>query len=87
MAAVERQEERQLPRTLHRWWRLLGAPHNARQLLEHFRSQLQYIKTRKEAAALSLANANVQTETGTAAKSADWGAVQIGPSLTKFGVK
>ncbi|EST05883.1 Vacuolar protein sorting-associated protein 35, Vps35 [Kalmanozyma brasiliensis GHG001] len=56
--------------------------------LRHFKAQLQYIKTRKEAAALSLANANPQTSTdGAAAKSADWGAVQIGPSLTKFGVK
>nr|CDI56463.1 related to vacuolar protein-sorting protein VPS35 [Melanopsichium pennsylvanicum 4] len=58
--------------------------------LRHFRSQLQYIKTRKEAAALALANANPQVGSDGAAPSAngpDWGAVQIGPSLTKFGLK
>ncbi|GAC98677.1 vacuolar protein sorting-associated protein 35 [Pseudozyma hubeiensis SY62] len=60
--------------------------------LRHFRSQLQYIKTRKEAAALALANANPQAagaDAGSASAStgADWGAVQIGPSLTKFGLK
>lgn len=60
--------------------------------LRHFRSQLQYIKTRKEAAALALANANPQAAGADAASAsastgADWGAVQIGPSLTKFGLK
>ncbi|SJX66106.1 related to vacuolar protein-sorting protein VPS35 [Sporisorium reilianum f. sp. reilianum] len=54
--------------------------------LRHFRSQLQYIKTRKEAAALALANANPQA-LDAAGKTADWGAVQIGPSLSKFGLK
>lgn len=59
--------------------------------LRHFRSQLQYIKTRKEAAALTLANANPQASvdagSGPASSGPDWGAVQIGPSLTKFGLK
>ncbi|SPO32304.1 related to vacuolar protein-sorting protein VPS35 [Ustilago trichophora] len=61
--------------------------------LRHFRSQLQYIKTRKEAAALALANANPQASSADGAAGAssssgpDWGAVQIGPSLTKFGLK
>ncbi|TKY86080.1 hypothetical protein EX895_004905 [Sporisorium graminicola] len=55
--------------------------------LRHFRSQLQYIKTRKEAAALALANANPQAAAEGAGSTADWGAVQIGPSLTKFGLK
>ncbi|KAJ1602558.1 hypothetical protein NDA14_006517 [Ustilago hordei] len=53
--------------------------------LRHFRSQLQYIKTRKEASALALANTNAG-ESG-ASSGPDWGAVQIGPSLTKFGLK
>ena len=58
--------------------------------LRHFRSQLQYIKTRKEAAALALANANPQAGADgstPASTGPDWGAVQIGPSLTKFGLK
>lgn len=53
--------------------------------LRHFRSQLQYIKTRKEASALALGNTNAG-ESG-ASSGPDWGAVQIGPSLTKFGLK
>ncbi|SYW75425.1 related to vacuolar protein-sorting protein VPS35 [Ustilago bromivora] len=53
--------------------------------LRHFRSQLQYIKTRKEASALALGNTNAR-ESG-ASSGPDWGAVQIGPSLTKFGLK
>lgn len=53
--------------------------------LRHFRSQLQYIKTRKEAAALALANAATDADAGSGGP--DWGAVQIGPSLTKFGLK
>ncbi|KAJ1028039.1 hypothetical protein NDA13_003489 [Ustilago tritici] len=53
--------------------------------LRHFRSQLQYIKTRKEASALALANTNAG-ESG-ASSGPYWGAVQIGPSLTKFGLK
>ncbi|KAJ9478793.1 Vacuolar protein sorting-associated protein 35 [Pseudozyma hubeiensis] len=70
----------------------LELPTTPNSCLRHFRSQLQYIKTRKEAAALALANANPQaagTDAGSASAStgADWGAVQIGPSLTKFGLK
>ncbi|KAJ1020030.1 hypothetical protein NDA16_004310 [Ustilago loliicola] len=57
--------------------------------LRHFRSQLQYIRTRKEAAALALANAATDSAgaAGSGGSGPDWGAVQIGPSLTKFGLK
>jgi hypothetical protein len=53
--------------------------------LRHFRAQLQYIKTRKEAAALVLANAN-PADGDTPNNGPDWGAVHISPSLAKFGL-
>ncbi len=53
--------------------------------LRHFRAQLQYIKTRKDAAALVLANAN-PADSETPNNGPDWGAVHISPSLTKFGL-
>lgn len=67
----------------------LELPTTPESCLRHFRSQLSYIKTRKEAAALANANANPQTSDseGSTAKGPDWGAVQIGPSLTKVGLR
>ncbi|GAC72487.1 membrane coat complex Retromer, subunit VPS35 [Moesziomyces antarcticus T-34] len=53
--------------------------------LRHFRAQLQYIKTRKEAAALVLANAN-PADGDTPNNGPDWGAVHISPILAKFGL-
>ncbi|PWZ01505.1 vacuolar protein sorting-associated protein 35 [Testicularia cyperi] len=71
----------------------LELPTTPESCLRHFRSQLLYIKTRKEAAALANANANPQiSESEAASKSSsskgpDWGAVQIGPSLAKVGLR